>query len=550
MNAALVAAATLCALAGSALAQSPYGSVQFRWRERALGQTNSAALTPGATGFTGVSLDAVTNPTVSTDARFVLVLEARVTRAPSNTDLKGLYGLNFHMVSTDSRTQGQFAASTIGTATDKRNAASATTAIATTALPSGPGVMLPAGAIVLPGTDGQGDRGVFGPFRRVADLSGKNQPAVGVQNFSTSGPRAPFATLENITVAASVEPLSFVDPDTGNNGPFFDRTDFFALDAWYPVFTCVYNLADVTTPRTVRLQPVVPNATPADPGLRGFRGINNPQGLDSWIIDGTIPEFQITVTGAVNCPQFTLNPVNASACVTGSTSFTAAAADGMNPVTYAWQVQFPSGTGPWVDLTADTLNLSSGVNLAFTGRNTATLGVTVSAAPAAFTGAIASFRARGSSTCGSNTSSAAALALADRVQITSSLANADMCPSGQVALAVTATGSGTLSTQWQIQNASGTWVNVGTGVTPVTCAGGGTAYAFLISQGPLSAQLAIHGCPRRDWLVRGLVSDSGGCQPEPTNEATIRVCPSDVDCNGVSNLDDIFVFVNIWFSGC
>jgi hypothetical protein len=550
MKSALIAAATIIAVAGSAMAQSPYGTVQFRWRERGVGLTNSVNLTPGVTPFSGAALDAITSPTVTSDARVVLVLEAKVTRATGNTDLRGFYGVNFHLVSSDSRTQGQFAAAVVGSGTDKRNLATATTAIATTPTPTGPGVVLPMGATILPGTDGLGDRGVFGPFRRVADLSGKNQPAIGVQNLSSTGPRATFATLENITAASSLDPLSFVDPDTGNNGAYFGRYDFYGLDTWVPVFTCVYNLADVSTARAIHLTSVIPNATQADPGLRGFRGVLNPQSLDSWILDGSIPDFIINVPGGTPCLPFTTNPANTNTCANNPVTLTSQASDGANPVTYKWQIQTPPGSGPWTDITTNTINLISGVNFSFTGRTTASLGITITAAPANLTGAVATFRSVATSTCGSNNSTGATLSLASPTQITSTLPNASICPAGFINLSATANAIGTVSTQWQIRDTNNTWLNLSTTPTAVGCSGGSTAYAFLIAPTAMSASLAIHGCPRYDFAVRGMVTDTGACAPAPTNTATIRNCPADVDCNGAFNLDDIFQFINMWFAGC
>jgi hypothetical protein len=293
----LVSAIALTALAGSAMAQSPYGSVEFRWRERAIGVTNTVNLPVGATAFSGAALNQTTNPTANNDARFVLVLEARVTRAAGNSDLGGLAGIAFNLVSSDSRAQGTFAASSVSGSPDLRNAASASTAVATGAQPNGSGVVLPAGATGLPGTDNNGDRGVFGPFRRVADLGGKNQPAIGVQNNSSSGPLATKATLENVTVAASVDPLSFVDPDTGDNGPYFGRNDFYGLNNWVPIFTAVYNLADLTGRSQISIAAEIAGAGAGDTGVRGFRGVNNPVGnIDSWTIDTAgIPTFTIVI---------------------------------------------------------------------------------------------------------------------------------------------------------------------------------------------------------------------------------------------------------------
>lgn len=278
-----LSAVAILALAGSAMAQS-FGSVEFRWRERGLGLTNVADIGPGVTGIAGAALNQTTNPTLTTDARFVLVLEARVTRASGNTDLGGLAGMAFNFNSSDTSAQGQFAATVVGASADLRNAASASPAVYTsiggyTALP----------AADLPGGT-SGARGIFGPFRTIADIGSPNQPAIGVQNG---------ANLNNIAIAANTSPLTFVDPDTGDNGPYFGRTDFYGLNTWVPVFTAVYNVADVSTIRTITLTPALSGTGAGDSGLRGFRGINNSQGVDSWQIDnGGLPAFSIRVIPA------------------------------------------------------------------------------------------------------------------------------------------------------------------------------------------------------------------------------------------------------------
>jgi hypothetical protein len=294
-------AAAGSAFAGSEPLPSPYGSIEFRWRERAVGVVPTVGgqqrttLSPTATGFSGSALNAVSNATVTNDARFVLVLEARVTRAGGNSDLGGLNGFAFNLVSSDSSGQGRFAATTANDGS-LRNAASASASVYNQIGAYSP---LPSGASQLPGTDGLGDRGQFGPFRRVADLGGKNQPAIGIQNLTSSVVATPYfgkATLENVTVGASTDPLTFVDPDTNENGPYFGRNDFYGLDTWVPVFTAVYNIADVATQRDIVITADISGDSPIDSGIRGFRGFNNALGVDSWEIDNAgLPSFVISI---------------------------------------------------------------------------------------------------------------------------------------------------------------------------------------------------------------------------------------------------------------
>lgn len=300
---------TLCAVlsafafAPAALGQSPYGSVEFRWRERALGvqpvsfgAQATPVVSPGATPFTGAAADGTSDPTNINDLRFVLILEARVTRAAGNSDLGGLGGMAFNLVSSATRSDGRFAASPVSGSADRRNSASSATSVATLPNPSGPGVVLPTGATELPGsqTNASLDRGVFAPFRRVADLGGKNQPAIGMQNLSTVGPLANNPTLENIVIGASVDPLTYVDEDSGLPGPYFGRNEYYGLNNWVPVFTTVYNVTAYSSFPWVDITAQISVNTATDSGIRGFRGFNNPQGVDSWQIDTSgVPTFRI-----------------------------------------------------------------------------------------------------------------------------------------------------------------------------------------------------------------------------------------------------------------
>jgi hypothetical protein len=295
----VISTVALLALAGSAMAQSPYGTVEFRWRERAvgvlptIGGVQTTVLNPLAAP--SPANNSVSTPAVAgdaTDAAFHLILEARVTRAQGNTDLGGLAGFAFNMVSSDTRAQGSFAANNnTGAWPENRNAASASTTIY-----SQIGAYTAAQGGALPGTTG---RGVFGPFRRVADLGGNNQPAIGVQNLSSSGPLANNATLENITIGAQVDPLTFVDGDTGENGPYFGRNDFYGLNTWVPVYIAIYNVTDLAGRSFIDINAQIGATSPTDSGLRGFRGINTDQGVDSWQIDnGGLPTFRIAIVPA------------------------------------------------------------------------------------------------------------------------------------------------------------------------------------------------------------------------------------------------------------
>jgi hypothetical protein len=297
---------TLTLAAGAGFAQSPYGEVEFRWRERGLGLLPSVdgvqttTLAPGA-GLSGTSTSGATN---TTDARFMLVLEARVTRHAGNADLSGFFGGRMGLWASDTRAQSWFAADTNGGAwTDPRNAASATTAVATTPGPTGPGVVLPAGVTMLPGTNNAGDRGLFGPFRYIADLGQKNTQAIGrtlgpspITNF----PNNP--SLETISPAAAINPLLQIDEETGEQGPFYRRFEYYGLNNWVPVFAANFEIFDTATARAIDIQLHLSDAHGQDTGLRGFRidsgdyVLAADNGSQAWPIDvAPLPTFRILV---------------------------------------------------------------------------------------------------------------------------------------------------------------------------------------------------------------------------------------------------------------
>lgn len=281
-------------------AQSPYGSVEFRWRERALGVLpviNGRQTADLPTGAASISGNGTTSPNSATDARFCLILEARVTRAAGNTDLRGLAGVQFDMLSSDLRTQGTFAGvpATSGSLSYIGNAASASTAVATSTAGGDPGLVLRPGSTSLPGTDNQGDRGIFAPFRRLADLGGKNSPSAGVKDESPwAAPNT--SSMSRIVPYISSDVFQQRDPDTNAPGPYFNRFEYAGLNSWAPLISLVYNVTDVTTPRTIILDPVVQGVSALDTGLRGFRYQLTGAGIDSWMLDNAgVPKFAIVV---------------------------------------------------------------------------------------------------------------------------------------------------------------------------------------------------------------------------------------------------------------
>jgi hypothetical protein len=291
---------------------SQLGTVEFRWRERGLGVlpvvggAQTTSLLPGTAPIAAGSLDAVSNPNLTTDARLSLILEARVIRGSGNSDMLGFAGVGFGMASSDTRAQGRFASSlsNIGSESKMLNASLATTTVATSVIGGDPGMTLPAGATSLPGTSGNADRGVFGPFRNAADLGQKNGPAIGEQNvgdgvFPINVSNHP--TLANIVVAGDSSPFTATDPDTGNPLPYFGRYEYAGLNNWVPLMALTYNIAETSTARSITLSPYIFGSTGVgDSGVRGFRGVANPlTGLDLWNIDTAgIPAFVVNIVPA------------------------------------------------------------------------------------------------------------------------------------------------------------------------------------------------------------------------------------------------------------
>jgi hypothetical protein len=288
MERSFVSAIALLALAGAANAQ--FGNVEFRWRERGTGLVTgpvqvpttaaSASTLPG--GLNGANAaSGAGSITFTGDARFAFILEARLT---SSTAL-GLGGVAFSLQNTDLGGGSQFAASPVSASPDLRNAASASAAIYT-----GVGAYTPLASTTLPSGGAAGPRGIFAPFRSVADIGTGNQPAIGVQNGGS---------LNNIVIAANPEPLSFVDPDTFEPGPYNGRTEFYGLNTWVPIYIAVLNVADVSTVRDIVINAPIGNTSAGDSGVRAVRGINNAEGIDSWLVTSQgIPSLTLQVVPA------------------------------------------------------------------------------------------------------------------------------------------------------------------------------------------------------------------------------------------------------------
>jgi hypothetical protein len=260
-----------------------------------------ASIDAGVAPIPSSGLNSTANPYAANDARLWFILEAKVTRVSGNIDLKGFSGLGLGLFSSDARTKGQFAGipGTTGSLSGVYNAASASTAVATSTVGGDPGLVLPAGAVTLPGTDNQGDRGIFGPYRVSADIGSKNTQAIGLQNW-TPDSSIPSAVANMGTIVARLSPDTFtqIDPDSGEPSPYFGRYDFAGLNAWVPLYSVVYNIADTANARTITISPNILGQSPSDSGLRGFRGLNTQEGIDSWMLDNAgFPSIAIQVPG-------------------------------------------------------------------------------------------------------------------------------------------------------------------------------------------------------------------------------------------------------------
>ncbi len=136
--------------------------------------------------------------------------------------------------------------------------------------------------------------------------------------------------------------------------------------------------------------------------------------------------------GSPQPPTITQHPASQNPCAGGTATFTVAAS-GTGTLTYQWQ--------------KDGANLSDGANVS--GALTATLAITNVAA-----GDAANYRCAVSNAGGSTNSNQAALTVRAATTITGHPAARNVCSGAAVAFTVTATGSGTVSYQWQKNGAN------------------------------------------------------------------------------------------------
>jgi endonuclease/exonuclease/phosphatase family metal-dependent hydrolase len=131
--------------------------------------------------------------------------------------------------------------------------------------------------------------------------------------------------------------------------------------------------------------------------------------------------------------------------------------------------------------------------------------------------------------------------------ITQQPAAASACATGSDPFSVGATGTGTLTYQWQVQVGGGVWTALGGTATALPC--GGTATAT--PPAAAATQIAITPCAGvNSYSVRCVVSNAGGSTP--SNAAAYTVCYANCDCSAVApvlNVGDFTCFLQKYAAG-
>ncbi len=124
---------------------------------------------------------------------------------------------------------------------------------------------------------------------------------------------------------------------------------------------------------------------------------------------------------------------------------------------------------------------------------------------------------------------------------------ASACRTGAATFSIAASGTGSLSYQWQVQTSPGVWSNLPTGTLPLAC--GGSAHADT----PTSSQtsVGIVPCPGVNaYQVRCVVSSA--CGSVNSDAAAYSVCYANCDCSTTApplNVLDFACFLNQFASG-
>jgi uncharacterized membrane protein len=122
-------------------------------------------------------------------------------------------------------------------------------------------------------------------------------------------------------------------------------------------------------------------------------------------------------------------------------------------------------------------------------------------------------------------------------------------PTCNATFSASATGSGALTYQWEIEMATNIWQHLASDPAPLPCGSGSSVYA-MPNDSP-NVTIGITPCPGgtgapQHFHIRCVVSNA--CGSATSNEATYTVCPADFDCSGSLAVADIFAFLNAWFA--
>jgi hypothetical protein len=126
------------------------------------------------------------------------------------------------------------------------------------------------------------------------------------------------------------------------------------------------------------------------------------------------------------------------------------------------------------------------------------------------------------------------------------------CGAGTASVSVTATGSGPLTYQWQIETAPGVWQTMGNDPAPLPC--GGASYAYATPINSPTASIGIHACAGvSSYKVRSVVSSA--CGSVTSNAVRVYASPADVGrqggqlgADGLHDNNDFIVFIDKFFA--